>query len=109
VRNERLEAREIEFLRWRADRWMKLRHFWPVLAHDPLFVLRHGPAMLAHTFRGSTVRSALGLESERAVFERYQRIRRAERDYLPDSRDGGGGGAEVATGTALRATALPRR
>ena len=107
VRNERLEAYEIEFLRWRADRWMKLRHFWPVLAHDPLFVLRHGPAMLAHTFRGSTLRSALGLESERGVFERYRRIRRAEREYLAEPGDIDG--ADRVTGTALRASALPRR
>ena len=83
VRNEHLEASEIEFLRWRSDRWLKLRHFWPVLAHDPLFTLRHGPAMLRHTFRGSSLRSVLGIESERAVFARYRAMRRAEREYLP--------------------------
>jgi hypothetical protein len=38
--------------------------------------------MFAHTFRGSTWRSALGLESERAVFNRYREIRKAEREYL---------------------------
>lgn len=85
VRNEHLAAEEIEFLRWRADRWMKLRHFWPVLAHAPVFTLRHGPAMLRHTFRGSSLRSALGLESERAVFSRYRAMRRAEREYLSSS------------------------
>jgi radical SAM superfamily enzyme YgiQ (UPF0313 family) len=84
VRTEHLSAEEIEFLRWRAERWMKLRHFWPVLAHSPGFVLRHGAAMLAHTFRGSSVSSLLGLESERAAFARYRAIRRAERDYLPE-------------------------
>jgi hypothetical protein len=83
VRSEHLEADEIEFLRWRAERWMKLGHFWPALRHDPRFVLRHGAAMLAHTFRGSSVRSLLGLESERTVFARYRRLRRAEREYLP--------------------------
>ena len=83
VRSEHLTADEIEFLRWRAERWMKLGHFWPALRHNPLFVLRHGPAMLAHTFRGSSLRSMLGLESERAVFDRYRQIRRRERDYLP--------------------------
>jgi hypothetical protein len=66
---------------------MKLRHFWPVLAQSPGFVLRHGHRMLAHTFRGSSWRSLLGLEDERAVFERYQAIRRAERDYLPSVSD----------------------
>ena len=82
VRSEHLDAAEIEFLRWRAERWMKLRHFWPVLAHDPWFVLRHGPAMLGHTFRGTSWRSLLGLEGERAVFARYSARRRAERDAI---------------------------
>jgi anaerobic magnesium-protoporphyrin IX monomethyl ester cyclase len=85
VRSEHLSAEEIEFLRWRAERWMKLRHFWPALAHNPWFVLRHGAAMLAHTFRGSSVRSLLGLESERKAFERYRAIRRVERAYLPET------------------------
>ena len=67
-------------MRWQSDRWMKLRHFWPTLTHDPWFVLRHGPAMLRHTFRGSTWRSLLGLESERDVFARYQALRRIERE-----------------------------
>jgi hypothetical protein len=83
VRSEHLAASEIEFLRWRAERWMKLGHFWPALRHDPLFVLRHGADMIAHTFRGSSIRSMIGLEGERAVFERYRQIRRRERDYLP--------------------------
>jgi anaerobic magnesium-protoporphyrin IX monomethyl ester cyclase len=38
--------------------------------------------MLSHTFRGSSIRSALGLESERKVFERYREIRKAEREYV---------------------------
>ena len=88
VRSEALPADEIEFLRWRAERWMKMRHFWPVLAHRPLFVLRYGLAMIAHTFRGSTWRSWLGLEDERAVFARYKTIRRAERDYFRNEGDG---------------------
>ena len=87
VRSEYLTADEIEFLRWRAERWMKLGHFWPTLRHSPWFVLRHGPAMVAHTFRGSSLRSLLGLESEREVFDRYKAIRRAERDYVPSLPD----------------------
>jgi radical SAM superfamily enzyme YgiQ (UPF0313 family) len=83
VRNEHLPAEEIEFMRWRADRWMKLKHFWPVLSHNPAFVLRHGAEMLAHTFRGSSLKSMVGLESEREVFARYRKIREAEREYLP--------------------------
>ena len=81
VRTEHLSAEEIEFMRWRAERWMKLRHFWPTLSHSPWFVLKHGYEMMRHTFRGSSLRSMLGLESEHEVFARYQAIRRAERDY----------------------------
>ena len=82
VKSDHLSAEEIEFLRWRRERWMKVRHFPKALAQSPWFVLRHAPAMMAHTFRGSSVRSALGLEPERAVFARYQALRRAEREYL---------------------------
>jgi anaerobic magnesium-protoporphyrin IX monomethyl ester cyclase len=82
VRSEHLDADEIEFIRWRAERWMKLRHIWPVLTHDPLFVVRHGIEMLGHTFRGSSWRSLLGLETERDVFARYKAIRRMEREYI---------------------------
>jgi radical SAM superfamily enzyme YgiQ (UPF0313 family) len=82
VRSEHLTADEIEFLRWREERWMKTRHFPVALAHSPWFVLRHGRAMLSHTFRGSTLKSWLGLEDERTVFARYQAIRKTERDYV---------------------------
>ena len=71
-------------MRWRAERWMKVRHLPAVLRHYPGFVLRHAPGMLAHTFRGSTWRSALGLEDSRTVFARYKAIRAAEREYLPE-------------------------
>ena len=79
VRTEHLAADEIEFMRWRAERWMKLRHVPSAFRHSPGFVLRHGRAMLAHTFAGSSVRSMLGLESERAVFDRFKQQRRRER------------------------------
>jgi hypothetical protein len=69
-------------MRWRAERWMKTKHFPAALRHDPGFVLRHAPQMFAHTFRGSTWRSALGLESQRDVFRRYKEIRRQEREYV---------------------------
>jgi anaerobic magnesium-protoporphyrin IX monomethyl ester cyclase len=82
VRTEHLAAEEIEFLRWRAERWMKLRHFPVALRHCPWFVLRHGAKMLAHTFRGNTVKSLLGFEDEREAFERYRTIREAERVYI---------------------------
>src|SRR5713101_3756832 len=82
VRTEHLEAEEIEFLRWRAERWMKVHHIPAVFRHDPWFVLTHSPQMLAHTFRGSSVRSAFGLEDEKKAFQRYRAIRRAEREYV---------------------------
>jgi anaerobic magnesium-protoporphyrin IX monomethyl ester cyclase len=82
VRSAHLDAEEIEFMRWRADRWMKVRHFPAAALHSPGFCLRHGAKMLAHTFRGSSWRSALGLESARTVFARYRALRQAERAYL---------------------------
>jgi radical SAM superfamily enzyme YgiQ (UPF0313 family) len=82
VRTAHLSAEEIEFLRWRAERWMKLRHMGRVLIHRPGFVLKNGARMLAHTFRGSTLSSLLGLEDERAAFSRYRALRAAERAYL---------------------------
>jgi radical SAM superfamily enzyme YgiQ (UPF0313 family) len=85
VRSEHLSADEIEFMRWRAERWMKLRHLPEAIRQYPGFVLRHGPQMLAHTFRGSSWRSILGLESSRDVFARYKSIRKRERDYMKDS------------------------
>jgi radical SAM superfamily enzyme YgiQ (UPF0313 family) len=82
VRTEHLPAEEVEFLRWKAERWMKTHHMPAVFRHDPWFVLTHSPKMLAHTFRGSSIRSAIGLEDERKAFERYRAIRRAEREYV---------------------------
>ena len=82
VRTRHLPADEVEFLRWKAERWMKTHHVPAVFRHDPWFVLTHSPKMLAHTFRGSSIRSALGLEDERKVFERYRAIRKAEREYV---------------------------
>ena len=82
VRSEHLPAEEIEFLRWKAERWMKVSHLPAALAFNPGFILRHGPRMLAHTFRGSSVGSFLGRRGERAAFDRYRAIRKAEREYL---------------------------
>jgi hypothetical protein len=82
VRTEHVPAEDIEFLRWKAERWMKLRHMPAAFWHDPWFIVRHAPQMLAHTYRGSTLRSLLGLEDNRRVFERYKAIRRQERLYV---------------------------
>jgi radical SAM superfamily enzyme YgiQ (UPF0313 family) len=82
VATQHLPPGEIEYERWRAERWMKTRHIPAVIAHEPLFVLRNWWRMLSHTFRGSSIRSMLGLESDREVFERYRNLRTAERVYL---------------------------
>jgi radical SAM superfamily enzyme YgiQ (UPF0313 family) len=82
VRTEHLEAEEVEFMRWRAERWMRLRHMPVAFRHDPLFVLRNAPRMLAYTFRGSTWKTFLGLEDEHKAFERFRAIRKGEREYI---------------------------
>jgi anaerobic magnesium-protoporphyrin IX monomethyl ester cyclase len=82
VATQHLAPEEIEYERWRAERWMKTRHIPAVIAHEPLFVLRNWWKMLAHTFRGSSIKSMLGFESDRKVFERYRSLRSAERAYL---------------------------
>jgi radical SAM superfamily enzyme YgiQ (UPF0313 family) len=86
VRSEHLSAEDIEFLRWRADRWMKVRHMPAALVHSPLFVLQNALGMLTHTFAGTSLRSIVGLEDDRAVFARYRERRRLERNAyrVPD-------------------------
>jgi anaerobic magnesium-protoporphyrin IX monomethyl ester cyclase len=61
---------------------MKLRHMPAVLLHSPWFTLRNGPKMFGHVFRGTTIKSLLGLEDEKRVFARYCAIRKAERAYI---------------------------
>jgi radical SAM superfamily enzyme YgiQ (UPF0313 family) len=90
VRTTHLDAEDVEFRRWRAERWMKVRHLPAVIAHDPGFVARNGLRMLRHTFRGTRLSTWLGLEDEREAFRRYKAIRRAEREYLPATPPGGG-------------------
>ncbi len=82
VRTNHLTAEEIEFMRWRAERWMKLRHLPAALFHSPWFGLRNATKMLAHTFRGSTIKSLIGLEDEHKAFARYRAIRQEERAYV---------------------------
>jgi len=82
VRTEHMSAEEIEFMRWKAERWMKLRHMPFEFLHGPWFMLRNSGRILGHTFRGSTLKSLLGLEDERLAFKRYRSIRRAERAYV---------------------------
>jgi anaerobic magnesium-protoporphyrin IX monomethyl ester cyclase len=72
IRTEQVPAEEVENVRWRAEHWMKVRHMPAALRHDPWFVVSHAPQMLAHTFRGHTLRSVLGLEDTRTAFERHK-------------------------------------
>jgi len=82
VRTTQLSAEEVEFLRWKAERWMKVRHMPAAFRHDPWFVISHAPKMMAHTFRGSSLRSIVGLEDQHQAFQRYKQLRRAEREYV---------------------------
>jgi radical SAM superfamily enzyme YgiQ (UPF0313 family) len=82
VRTEVLRCEEIEFLRWKAERWMKFRIGRITFTHDPWYVLRHGLKMLLHNFRGATLKTFLGLEDEHKAFMRYRALRQAERNYL---------------------------
>jgi hypothetical protein len=103
TRSTHLEAEEIEYLRWKADRWMKLRHMPDAFRLYPGFVLKNGRRMLAHTFRGTTWRSLIGLESSRDVFRRYKQLRAHERQYLdaPDPLPPGGEHDAVAPAVAV--------
>lgn len=82
VRTEHVPSEEIEFLRWRDERWMKVRHMPAAFRHDPWFVITKGIKMAVQTFRGSSLRSMLGLEDEHNVFARYKVIRRQEREFV---------------------------
>ncbi len=82
VKTEHVSANEVEYLRWKADRWMKLRHMPVAFRHDPWFVLKHAPKMVAHTFRGATLKTYLGLEDTHTAFARFKAMRKAERAYL---------------------------
>jgi len=84
VRSEHLAADEIEFIRWRAERWMKTRHMKAVIRAYPGFVAKNWWRMMRHTFRGSSWKTWIGLESERVAFERYKAIRRVERQYFSE-------------------------
>jgi anaerobic magnesium-protoporphyrin IX monomethyl ester cyclase len=83
VKTTHLEAEDVEFRRWQAERWMKVRHMPAAFRHDPWFVLTHAHQMFAHTFRGASWKTWLGLEDERTAFARYREIRRGEREYVP--------------------------
>ena len=82
VRTKALPSEEIEYMRWRAERWMKVRHMPSVIRRNPRFVMRNAVGMLRHTMRGATLKTWLRMEDEREAFRRYKAIRVAERVYL---------------------------
>jgi radical SAM superfamily enzyme YgiQ (UPF0313 family) len=82
VRTEHVSAEDAEYMRWSAERWMKLRHMRAAFRHDPVFVLKNGHRMFADTFRGATLKTFLGLEDERLAFQRFCEMRKAQRNYL---------------------------
>jgi radical SAM superfamily enzyme YgiQ (UPF0313 family) len=88
VKCANLSAEEIEFMRWKAERWIKVGHWRALLRRDTLFMLRNIKPIFDFNFRGSTLRTFLGLEDEWTAFRRYRRIRAAERNYLEPERVG---------------------
>jgi len=82
VRTKYLLPEDVEFLRWRAERWIKVRHALAVFRDRPVFILRNALRMFGFTFRGSTWRNFLGLEDERKAFARYRALRTQEREYV---------------------------
>jgi anaerobic magnesium-protoporphyrin IX monomethyl ester cyclase len=82
VRTLHLSSDEVEFLRWKAERWMKVRHIPAVLRHDPRSSSRMHVACWPTHFAGVSIRSLLGLENKREAFARYKALRRAERELL---------------------------
>ena len=63
-----------------AERWIKMRHMPAAFATVPRSCCGTAAQMLAHTFTRTTLRSMLGLESERDVFDRFRERRRRERE-----------------------------
>src|SRR5205823_6368614 len=82
VRTRFLSPEQVEYMRWRAERWIKVKHFPVVLFGNPVFVLRNGLRMFRHTFRGCRLKTFLGLENDWKAFQRYKQLRTAERCYL---------------------------
>jgi len=82
VQSDGIAPLQVEFMRWKAERWMKSRHMSAVFMKDPLFIIRNAHRLFAHTFRGSTLRSLVGLEDEHRAFDRYRELRNRERAYI---------------------------
>jgi radical SAM superfamily enzyme YgiQ (UPF0313 family) len=87
VRTEHLTAEEIEFRRWRSDRWMKVKHMPAAFAHDPSSwsptPARCSPTPSAGR-AGSRSSASSPSETSSGVTERFARRRGAtSRPILP--------------------------
>jgi radical SAM superfamily enzyme YgiQ (UPF0313 family) len=82
VANENLPLEEIEYMRWRAERPIKINHGWTLLWHDPRYFLEMGNRVIRYIYRGESWLSLFGLASKRDAFQRYRRIRKRERQYV---------------------------
>ena len=66
-------------MRWKAERWMKVRHMPAAFrARSVVRAAQRPPDARAHV-PGQHVASVVGLESARDVFRRYRAIRERER------------------------------
>jgi hypothetical protein len=79
---ENLSGDEIEYLRWKAERWIKARHWVELVKHGPIFMARNIEPIFDFKFRGSTLKTFLRLEDDRRAFERNRGIQAAERTYV---------------------------
>ena len=60
VKTEHVSAEEAEYMRWKAERWMKVRaHARRVCAQSAVCAAERAK-MFAHTFRGATLKTFLG-------------------------------------------------
>jgi anaerobic magnesium-protoporphyrin IX monomethyl ester cyclase len=66
VRSEALPAEEIEFLRWKAERWLKLRIAPAVLRRDPARISRNDAEIAARPGKRAQILCAVsGLQARR--------------------------------------------
>ncbi len=61
---------------------IKAKRYWAPFKHDSLFVVRLVKNALTFNFRGSTLKTFLGLEDEEQAFKRYRGLRAIERTYI---------------------------
>ena len=55
--------KKIEFLRWKAERWMKLRHMPVAFGHDPRFVARLSAFIDAGAYFSAALHDGLSIRA----------------------------------------------